>query len=418
MLLVKNIALVFENMVSVPVNTSLKAFDDLVKMKFDFVSAGKKAFVTFNLYFDSSVDNSTACSYANDIIQEFLTVYGYNNLELLWGNSGFNEGMIWVHRAFGYIPYALESASTFLKYKPTEGFARFINSFLENYVFTGGLLPSYTLEKIGSNFYWTLEILGSKNEPLKLDVHEYSTTIHVKEMLNTSSKLIEEPSENQRIIILIEKNRTLEMNQRLITYTINIKNISPEGFGISPSSGWFEARYEPIFPMEDIVIEIIIDSQTSFSWKAVVITGTVMTLTTICIIVFYYVNRKSVKEVRKSDEKKQFSVLFLISLVLLTPLTNTYLFRNFIQQPKVTTQSFIKTIDVKGRKFDLIGFGKVTEYSNGTKLVEISIAVENISLALQKMRINFTKTVIAGELDLWKSQIKKHDIHRLSQVHL
>jgi hypothetical protein len=77
--------------------------------------------------------------------------------------------------------------------------------------------------------------------------------------------------------------------------------------------------------------------------------------------------------------------------MILTPLSNAFLFGNIIQQPKVFTQSFAKSIEVEGRKFNLKGFGKLTEYANGTKLVELSVTIENISEILQKIKINLTK---------------------------
>jgi len=299
LLLVKNIAIVFENMTNVPVNTTLKAFSELIKLKFDFVSAGDKAFVTFNIYFASSVNNLTACYYANDIIKNFLIAFEYHNLDLLWENNGLREGMMWVHKSFGYIPYTIETVSKFLRYKPTEGFARFINGFLESYMLTRGLLPSYTLEKIGQNFYWTIEILGTKNEQLKPNVRNHLITINVKEMLNTSSRLIEESSENQRVIIAIEKNRTLEINQKHVTYTIDIKNISPEGFIIGSSGRWLntvEIRYEPVFPMENIIVEVVINSwaPAQFTWEEVVIISTFIALIALCVIGFIR-KRRNVK---------------------------------------------------------------------------------------------------------------------------
>ncbi len=107
--------------------------------------------------------------------------------------------------------------------------------------------------------------------------------------------------------------------------------------------------------------------------------------------------RKNVKEVKRLKEK-ELSAIFLIFLMLLTPFTNVHVFGNFMQQPKVFTQSFVKTVEIEGKKFELQGFSRVTQYSNGTKLVEVSITIENVSEHLPRLRINLTKIITPEEL--------------------
>lgn len=301
LILVKNIDLVFENIIYGPPINLTALNDGFIKLKCDLVSAGNKSFVSFNVYFDSSVDNITACSQADDIIQEFLAVFGYQGLELLWKNSGPNEGMMWVHKSFGYIPYTTDSVISFLKYKPSTNFARFIDNLVKKYVPTGGLLPSYTLRRIGMGFYWSLEILGTEYEQLALDVHEYSSIISVKEMLNTNLPLVEQPRENQQIIILIEKNRSLEIGSKVYTYTIDIKSVRPEGFTIRPSdwANYVEITYEPLLPMENIIVELTVNSYTekqtpTWIWAVVAI---IVSLTLLAISVLF------LKKKREGDEK-------------------------------------------------------------------------------------------------------------------
>lgn len=84
--------------------------------------------------------------------------------------------------------------------------------------------------------------------------------------------------------------------------------------------------------------------------------------------------------------------------MLLTPLTNTHALKNLIQQPKMHTESFVKTLEIEGRKYDLQFFGMVTEYSNGTKLLQCSVTVENICSTIPRIRVNFTKAVTSEEL--------------------
>jgi hypothetical protein len=103
---------------------------------------------------------------------------------------------------------------------------------------------------------------------------------------------------------------------------------------------------------------------------------------------------------------KDASVLFLSFLMLLTPLANAYVFGNFMQQPKVFTQSFVKTVEVEGKKFELRCFGKVTQYSNGTELVEGSVTIENVSKHIPRLRVNLTKIITPEELNLWKGETK------------
>jgi len=95
---------------------------------------------------------------------------------------------------------------------------------------------------------------------------------------------------------------------------------------------------------------------------------------------------------------KEMSTIFLSFLMVITPFNTAYVFGNFIQQPKVFVQSFMETVEVEGKKFELQCLGKVTQYSNGTKLVEGSVTIENISKQIPRLRINLTKLVTQEEL--------------------
>lgn len=118
--------------------------------------------------------------------------------------------------------------------------------------------------------------------------------------------------------------------------------------------------------------------------------------------------RESVKEVKSEmGKRKTFSFAFLSFLMLSTPLANAYLLGSFMQQPKTFTQNFTKTVEIEGRKFDFQGYGELTEYADGSKLVKLSVTLENLPKPVQKIRINLTKTVTAEELSLWKGETKK-----------
>jgi len=103
---------------------------------------------------------------------------------------------------------------------------------------------------------------------------------------------------------------------------------------------------------------------------------------------------------------KEISAIFLSFLMILTPFNTAYVFGNFIQQPKVFVQSFRKTVEVEGKKFELQCLGKVTQYLNGTQLVEGSVTIENVSKCIPKLRVNLTKVVTPEELSLWRGEAK------------
>ena len=108
--------------------------------------------------------------------------------------------------------------------------------------------------------------------------------------------------------------------------------------------------------------------------------------------------------------EKELSAIFLSFLMILTPLANAYVFGNFMQQPKVLTQSFVKTVEVEGKKFELRCLSKLTQYPNGTELFEGSVTIENVSKHIPRLRVNLTKVVTSEELSLWKGETKINDL--------
>jgi len=271
--LIKNVYLVFENLtVGPPVNTSLEAFNKgFVEVEYDLTPEVNRFFLSFNIFFEPSVENETANLYSNDIIQEFMKVFGHQGLELLWENQGIQESKVWFHRSFGYKPYTKEEVVAFLKYKPVDGFGKFIDGLISKYVPGDSitkLSSSYSLKRIGAGFYWTLKITATTSEVLPWDVQGRSESISINELLNNCKPLIEEPFENQRIIILIQKERTFQLSKGFTTYKIDIQKIRPEGYIITDSefSNWpntTEIKYEPLVPTENIIIDVLLDSSIS-----------------------------------------------------------------------------------------------------------------------------------------------------------
>lgn len=307
--LVKNVHLLLENLtIGPPVNTSLTSFNNgFVDLEYALTPHGDKFFISFNIFFDASVENETACSYADEIIEEFLRVFGYQELNLLWGNQGIRESDVWgnqeskmcVHRSFGYGPYNKEQILTFLQYQPTDGFARFIDGLLNKYVPGNSrtkLSSAYWLRRIGSDFYWTLKVTGATSEVLPWDVQNYSESINVNELLNASPPLIDQPSENQRIIVQIEKNATYKLSRGITTYTIDIQKIEPEGYTLSDSEYWpntIEIKYEPLFPIENVIIDITVHSSTQrqeFPFRLVVVI--IISLAVASPLLFFYLKKK------------------------------------------------------------------------------------------------------------------------------
>jgi len=298
--LTKNIHLFFENLTTgPPVNKSLEAFNKLVELEFALTPAGDKFFASFNIFFEPSIENETASTYADEIIQEFLKIFDYQGLDFLWGNQGIQESKMWVHRSFGYKPYNKEEVSAFLKYIPTGGFGKFVDGLLSKYIpgnSTTGLSSSYWLKKVESKFYWTLKVTGITSELLPWYVQDRSLTIDVKELLNTDLPIAEHPLRNQRIIICVETNHTEQLTKGLTTYKVEIIDIQPEGYTIAPSEwpNWIEIRYEPLSPMDNITIKMNIDSSTRNSREQlikIVITA-IITSTTFLILLWIVKKRK------------------------------------------------------------------------------------------------------------------------------
>jgi len=300
--LVKNVHLIFENStIGPPVNISSEPFNNgFVEMEYALTPEGAKFFLSFNIYFETFLSNETASFYADCIVQEFLRAFDYQDLKLLWENQGIQESKMWVHRSFGYKPYSKEEVSAFLKYKPTNGFGKLIDGLISKYVpgdSRTGLSTSYWLKKIGSNFYWTLKVSAVTSEVLAWDVQGHSESININELLNNNKPLIEKPSENQRVIILIQKKTTFQLSRGLTTYIIEIQRIQPEGYTIADSefSNWpdtIEIKYEPLFPMENIVVDIVANSSTQKQEFPSTVLGGITVAIVAFSVLFFCVKKK------------------------------------------------------------------------------------------------------------------------------
>jgi len=260
--LVRNVHLIFENISGPPIDTSLPAFSKLNKLEFALTPQVDKFFITFNIFFDSTISNETARNYSDIIIDQFLRVFNYQGLKLLWKSQGIWKSEMVVHKSFGYMPYTKEKVSTFFKFKPLEGFAVFIDSLLSKYVpgnATTGLSASYWLTRTKSDFQWTLKVTGVTSSLVPWYPHDYLVTISANDLLNDDLSKIK--VSKGRVVVLIETNKTLKLTKGLTTYTITLQDVEPKGYTISPSS-YFEHGVDLTYqlPLENIIIKLSIDS--------------------------------------------------------------------------------------------------------------------------------------------------------------
>lgn len=147
----KNIWLIFENIRDgPPINTCIKALNDrFIALKFSFTSFGESFFVSFDIFYESTVDNETANSYADEIEEEFFRTMGHSGLESIFGGRVLivaEEGEKKIIESFGFIPLTCETVSAFLGFAPKDGFGRFIDGVIQKYTPSGEILENIGLK--------------------------------------------------------------------------------------------------------------------------------------------------------------------------------------------------------------------------------------------------------------------------------
>ncbi len=308
--LIKNIGITIENStIGPPVNASLEAFNNkLIELICRLTPYGNKFFISFDISFVSSIENETANSYVDIIIREFLKIFGLEGLKFKDRKQEIQEARVLFRLNFE-CGENKERALTFAKYVPTNGFGKFIEKLIEKHVpgslVTGLTSISYRIKKVGFKLIWDIDFfITVSSELLPWDVCGHQELININELLSNDGILIDEPHQNQRIIILIEQNHTERLTKGLTNYTVHFKNIQPDGYVLRPSTqwpNWVEIRYEPLFPMENIVIEITVNSytqtQTSPLMWIIAAVIVIVVLSTFMTLLFY------VKEKRKGGEK-------------------------------------------------------------------------------------------------------------------
>lgn len=309
--LVKNINLIFDRL-NLPINTSITAFNNkFLNLTCTLHTETTPFFIAFDACFEPDIENETAKLYTNEIVEEFMSAFGYLNFTCSWENYIIREGKMWVYKNVN-IPRIKESILTFLKFTPRDGFGKFIGGLVEKYFpgdSTTGLLPFYMLEKSGDQFHWTLIINGASSDILpSWEPHDYSFTISLKELLNANSSIVEQPLDYQHVLIRYEYNHTEQLSRGLTTYIMNVDCINPEGYAIEPDFNWRKILYDHPSPTEDITIKFTVNSyvQKGISPQFLVAAAIValIALSALFIIVLvYYARKREGGEKRNGKEK-------------------------------------------------------------------------------------------------------------------
>jgi len=304
--LVTNVILVFDSLTTGPsVNTTAFA-NEFIWAKCELIGEGRKYVIYFEISHSSVIGETLANASADVIAQEFLNAFGYTGLTNVNDFQDTTNTTIISRKTFGYLDYNIQNSALFLKYKPVNGcFANLINErLLSKYVVNdgvSGIHPIYTLKKnADSSFSWSFEIRTTTSKTLPSN--DYADLIDVKELLNSSMPIVETPSQQAAIIIVIE-NITSWSGK---TYVIDIKEVHPEGYVIQDSEllpNSVDIKYEPLsFPIENITIDISINPLNPEQNPLIPI-GIAIVATALIASLFFVLRKKRGKEVKCNDEE-------------------------------------------------------------------------------------------------------------------
>jgi len=297
---VRNIVLEFSDIGTGPsVNLTRLAFNDgFSVVKCEIIGQGKKCFLRFASNYSSTIGENKAVTYADIVCSEFLNAFDYKGLNNTYKSQNVIGTNIVITRDYGYMEYNTQIESSFLRYKPINGFGKFIDGLLTKYVITEdpdkGLIPAYTLKKSAySSFSWDLEIDITMKETLSQDAKEYR--IDLKELLNTSEPIVEIPHQQSSIVIYVQ-NRTISIdsNNKIV---FNVISIQPDGYTIGPCEDYLKQffdlkiSYDSLnLPIENIDINISIKFLNS-NWN-VLVALMIITTITVSIVSFFVLKKK------------------------------------------------------------------------------------------------------------------------------
>ena len=298
MMLVKNIILNFEDVITgPPVNITIPAFNNgFTGAKCELIREARKCIIHFEINHSSVIGGSAANTYADIIAQEFLNVFGYTGLNKTYEFQETKGTTVVTRKVFGDIDYNVQKVSLFLKYKPVSGcFSKLINDRLLNkYVITedpvNAIHPTYTLKKnLDLSFSWSFEIISTTSTTFPSDIKEYTDVIDLKELLNSNVPIVETPCQQASLIIVIQNITRVDADK---TYIIDIKDIWPEGYIIANSEllpDSVDIKYEPLTPVENVIINISISPSTSDQNPFIPI---LVAIATTAFIAFFFILRK------------------------------------------------------------------------------------------------------------------------------
>jgi len=296
----KKVELHFYNLTTgPPVNTALPAFaNGLLGVDCGLIREARKCSISFDISYISSIGETQAYAYADAVSGEFLNAFGYTNLNNISKTKEVTGTTITIHSLFGRLDYTKQTVSMFIKYKPTNGcFAKLIgDGLLDKYVITDSpdviMESTYTLTKNDqSGFLWNFKIFASSIKTWPSNANEYKDTIDAKELLNIATPIVETPDQQSAIIIVINNVTTWHGK----TYTIDVKNIQPEGYIIQDSEFWansIDIKYEPLkSSIENITIDISIDPLNS-EQNPLILIGIAIVVTAFIIASFIFLRKR------------------------------------------------------------------------------------------------------------------------------
>lgn len=312
--LVKNIHLIFDGL-NVPIDTSKPAFNNgFLNMKFWFDSARNGFFLCFDINFEPSLENETAKAYTKEIVDEVTETFNFQDVKPVSDERLIRNEKLEVYWSFGPIlPLDEKKILDFVKFAPRNGFGKFIDGVIEKYFeawvsgdTTTGVYPEYWLEKKGSTFSWLLVITGMCSDLIpSWEPKDYQYDVSLKELLNTNLPLVEQPLDYQEIVVEVETNHTELLSRGVTSYIVEVADVYPKGYSLSPKSGWqywVQLKYEQLFPMEDVTVKLkintIIDNGSNSQERNIGTYATLIIGLLVFIIALAYIAKK-----RKGGEK-------------------------------------------------------------------------------------------------------------------
>jgi hypothetical protein len=296
--------LTFNDITGLPVNTTLSAFNDgFIEAKVEIIRQGRKCFIAVTAYYNlSRTGTETADEYANDIANEFLKVFGYN-LNSIHQHHEINSSTntIKVVQQFGYLDYSMYGISPFLKYRPTDGFGKLIDNFLPLYVPGSdviGLIDLYynvIALKNESTFSWGFTIGGYTS---RIFSGESTETINLNELIGNSMPIVASTPESE-INIEIEKTQSMRIDGSIVTYTLNVSNITPDGYTIAHKSSIEQIKYKDLTnSLDNVIVTVGISEVKSpnIDWTLI---GVVVCVCIAILATVLYFRKKSKNSRRK-----------------------------------------------------------------------------------------------------------------------